>query len=257
VEEREDMTKGLFDLTGKVAAVTGSGRGLGRTIAIGLASYGANVVVCSRTQAQVEKVAGEIQALGKKALALTVDTSRKADVDRMVEAAVKTFGRIDVLVNNAGIDIMKPAVDYTEDEWDQVLAINLKGYFLCAQAAGRVMIEQTSGSILMNSSIAGVVGMATLAPYSASKGGIHQLVKTLAIEWAPYNVRVNAFAPGYFENIMEGGTSANAERVRTWTPMARRGRPEELIGPTVFLASEASSFVTGAILSVDGGWTII
>jgi NAD(P)-dependent dehydrogenase (short-subunit alcohol dehydrogenase family) len=249
----------LFDLSGKVAIVTGSGRGLGKTMALGLAQHGADVVAVSRTQAEVEKTAAEITALGRKALALRVDTSVKADVDRMVAKAVETWGRIDVLVNNAGIDIIKPAVDYTEAEWDQVLDINLKGYFLCAQAVGRQMIEQGRGSIAMNSSIAGSIGVSWLVPYASAKGGVNQLARTLAVEWARHGVRVNVFAPAYFENVMAGAENIHNEdkerHIREWTPMGRRGRAEELIGPVVFLASDASSYVTGNILMVDGGWT--
>lgn len=250
----------LFDLTGRVAVVTGGGRGLGRTIALGLAEHGADVVVVSRTAEQVERVAAEIRDRGRKALALQVDTSRKSDVDRMVARALETWGRIDVLVNNAGIDIIKPAVDYAEAEWDQILDINLKGYFLCAQAVGRHMIAQRSGSILMNGSIAGSVGIKGLTPYASAKGGVDQLARTLAVEWAPHNVRVNVFAPAYFENVMQGvehvhRDEAKERHIREWTPLGRRGRLEELIGPVVFLASDASSYVTGHVLMVDGGWT--
>ena len=249
----------LFDLSGKVAIVTGAGRGLGRVIALGLAQHGADVVVVSRTLAQVEAVAQEISGLGRKALALQVDTSRKADMDRMVARTRERWGRIDVLVNNAGIDIIKPAADYAEGEWDQVVAINLKGYFLCAQAVGRVMIDQRAGSIVMNSSIAGSIGIALLVPYAAAKGGVNQLTRTLAVEWAPHGVRVNAFSPAYFENVMQGveaiHNEAKERHIREWTPLGRRGRLEELVGPVVFLASDASSYVTGHILMVDGGWT--
>ncbi len=249
----------LFDLSGKVAIVTGAGRGLGRVIALGLAQHGADMVVVSRTPAQVEAVAREISGLGRKALALQVDTSVKADVDRMVARTRECWGRIDVLVNNAGIDIIKPAADYAEGEWDQVVAVNLKGYFLCAQAVGRVMIDQRAGSIVMNSSIAGSIGIALLVPYAAAKGGVNQLTRTLAVEWAPHGVRVNAFSPAYFENVMQGveaiHNEAKERHIREWTPLGRRGRLEELVGPVVFLASDASSYVTGHILMVDGGWT--
>lgn len=253
------MTAGLFDLSGKVAIVTGAGRGLGKTIAVGLAQHGADVVVVSRTPAQVEKVAGEVSALGRKALALQVDTSRKADVDRMVQQTLDRLGRLDVLVNNAGIDNIKPAVDYSEAEWDEIVDINLKGYFLCAQAAGRHMIGQRSGSIIMNSSIAGSIGIGLLVPYASAKGGVNQLTRTLAVEWAPHGVRVNAFAPGYFENVMQGAehihNEAKERHIREWTPLGRRGLAEELVGPVVFLAAAASSYVTGQVLMVDGGWT--
>jgi NAD(P)-dependent dehydrogenase (short-subunit alcohol dehydrogenase family) len=249
----------LFDLSGKVAIVTGAGRGLGRTMALGLAQHGADIVAVSRTLTEVEKLVAEVTALGRKALALKVDTSVKADVDRMVARTVETWGRIDVLVNNAGIDIIKPAVDYTEAEWDQILDINLKGYFLCAQGVGRQMLKQRRGSILMNSSIAGSIGVKWLVPYASAKGGVNQLTRTLAVEWARDGVRVNVFAPGYFENVMQGAENIHNEEkerhIREWTAMGRRGRAEELIGPVVFLASDASSYVTGQILMVDGGWT--
>jgi NAD(P)-dependent dehydrogenase (short-subunit alcohol dehydrogenase family) len=252
----------LFDLSCKVAIVTGAGRGLGRTIALGLADHGADIVAVSRTPAQVEEVASEISARGRKAIALRVDTSRKADVDGMVAKTVEGWGRVDVLVNNAGIDIIKPAVDYTEAEWDQIVDINLKGYFLCAQAVGRQMIAQRSGSILMNSSIAGSVGISWLVPYASAKGGVNQLTRTLAAEWAQHGVRVNGFAPAYFENVMQGAEhihrdEAKERHIREWTPLGRRGRGEELIGPCVFLASDASSYVTGHVLMVDGGWTAV
>jgi NAD(P)-dependent dehydrogenase (short-subunit alcohol dehydrogenase family) len=253
------MAQGLFDLTGKVAIVTGAGRGLGKTIAIGLAQHGADVVVVSRTLGQVNETGKEVTALGRKALPLQVDIAKKADVDTMVAKTLEGLGRIDVLVNNAGIDNIKPAVDYTEDEWDAILDINLKGYFLCSQAVGRVMIRQRSGSIIMNSSIAGSIGIGLLVPYSAAKGGVNQLARTLAVEWAPHGVRVNVFAPAYFQNVMQGAehihNEAKERHIREWTPLGRRGRAEELVGPVVFLASEASSYVTGNVLMVDGGWT--
>lgn len=249
----------LFDLGGKVAIVTGAGRGIGRALALGLARHGADVVAVSRTLPQVESVVSEIAALGRKGIALKVDTSSKADVDRMVAKTLEGWGRVDVLVNNAGIDIIKPAVDYTEAEWDQVIDINLKGYFLCAQAAGREMIRQGRGSILMNSSIAGSIGVSWLVPYASAKGGVNQLTRTLAVEWARHGVRVNAFAPAYFENVMQGAEQIHNEEkerhIREWTPMGRRGKMDELVGPAVFLASDASSYVTGHVLMVDGGWT--
>jgi NAD(P)-dependent dehydrogenase (short-subunit alcohol dehydrogenase family) len=249
----------LFDLGGKVAIVTGAGRGIGRTLALGLARHGADIVAVSRTLPQVENVASEIVALGRKGIALKVDTSNKADVDRMVAKTLEGWGRVDVLVNNAGIDIIKPAVDYTEAEWDQVIDVNLKGYFLCAQAAGREMIRQGRGSILMNSSIAGSIGVSWLVPYASAKGGVNQLTRTLAVEWARHGVRVNAFSPAYFENVMQGAEQIHNEEkerhIREWTPMGRRGKTDELVGPAVFLASDASSYVTGHVLMVDGGWT--
>ncbi len=251
----------LFDLTGKVAIVTGSGRGLGKAIAVGVAQYGATVVTCSRTLAEAEAAAREITDAGGTALGLRVDTADRASCAQLVADTVAAFGHLDVLVNNAGIDIIEPAEDVSEEAWDQVVTINLKGYFNCSQFAARQMLAQgTGGSIANNSSIAGEVGIKGLTAYAAAKGGVNQMTKTMAVEWAPRGIRVNAFSPGYFENIMSGATDEHARpekraQVLQFTPMGRRGLPDELVGPVVFLASDASSYVTGAILLVDGGYT--
>ena len=166
-----------------------------------------------------------------------------------------------MLVNNAAIDIIGPAEDVTDDSWDQIIDINLKGYFLCSQVAARQMLKQKGGGSIINiSSICSEIGIRGLAPYSAAKGGVNQITRVMAIEWAQRGIRVNTIAPGYFENVMQGATAEHARsekqtQVLTFTPMARRGRPEELIGPAIFLASDASSYVTGAVLFVDGGYT--
>ena len=251
----------LFDLTGKVVVVTGSGRGLGKAIAIGLGQAGASVIVCSRTFSEAQATAHEVATHGSPSFAVQVDTADRASCTALIAETVRHFGRLDVMVNNAGIDIIEPAEDVTEDAWDQVVNVNLKGYFNCSQLAARQMIAQeTGGSIINNSSIAGEVGIAGLSAYAAAKGGVNQLTKVQAVEWAPKGIRVNAFSPGYFENIMSGATDEHRRpekrnQVVTFTPMGRRGRPEELVGPVVFLASDASSYVTGAILLVDGGYT--
>ncbi|HET6877003.1 MAG TPA: glucose 1-dehydrogenase [Jatrophihabitans sp.] len=254
------MPDPLFDLTGKVAIVTGSGRGLGRTMALGLAAAGAAVVTCARTVEQAEDAAKEIQAAGGRAVGRHADTSDRQSVRALVDATVAEFGQLDVLINNAGIDVIEPSEEVTDEHWQQVLSINLTGYFHCAQEAGRRMLAQGSGSIVNISSIAGRVGIAGLTSYSAAKGGVDQLTRVLSLEWARRGVRVNSIAPGYFENIMVGaGTEHDRpekqEQVRTFTPMGRRGLPAELVGPAVFLASDASSYVTGAVLYVDGGYT--
>ena len=254
------MPQSLFDLTGKVAIVTGSGRGLGKAIALGLAEAGADVVICSRTLSEAEDTAHEVERAGRRALALRTDTSDRASCEDLVETTVRELGHLDVLVNNAGIDIIVPAEEVTDEQWDQILGINLKGYFMASQAAGRQMLAQGGGSIANNSSIASLVGIDGLTAYSAAKGGVNQLTRVMAVEWAARGVRVNAFAPGYFENVMRGAVDEHAredkqQQVIAFTPMRRRGRPEELVGPVVFLASDASSYVTGAILYVDGGYT--
>ena len=251
----------LFDLTGKIAVVTGSGRGLGKAIALGLGEAGASVVVCSRTLSEAQATADEIAAAGSPSLAVQVDTANRASCEALITATVERFGRLDVMVNNAGIDIIEPAEDVTEENWDTVVNINLKGYFNCSQLAARQMLKQgTGGSIISNSSIAGEVGIAGLSAYAAAKGGVNQLSRVQAVEWAPKGIRVNVFSPGYFENIMSGASDEHRKpekrnQVLTFTPMGRRGRPEELVGPVVFLASDASSYMTGAVLLVDGGYT--
>jgi NAD(P)-dependent dehydrogenase (short-subunit alcohol dehydrogenase family) len=253
------MAPSLFDLTGRKAIVTGAGRGLGRAIAAGLAQFGADVAVVSRTRAQLEETVPEILKTGREALILPADVSKKSDVESVVRQVVEKWGRLDILVNNAGVDAAQPALDYKEEDWDFVLEVNLKGYFLFAQAAGRVMINQRRGSIVNNSSICGDVAIKNIVAYNASKGGVNMLTRTLAVEWSPYNVRVNAIAPAYMEVFMPGAKSEHDEKkeqsIRELTPLGRRGKPEELVGPVVFLASDASSYVTGEILMVDGGWT--
>jgi len=251
----------LFDLSNRVAIVTGSGRGLGAAIARGLAAAGAAVMLCSRTQAEVERTAAEIVCKGGKAAAVVADTSDRGSCQRLIDETVSRFGKLDVLVNNAGIDSIGPAEDLTDNAWDCVVNTNLKGYFICSQIAARQMLAQGhGGSIINNSSICSVIGVNGLTVYSATKGGVNQLTRVMAVEWAKRGIRVNAIAPGYFDNIMQDATAehSSAEKQRqviTFTPMGRRGKPDELIGPVIFLASEASSYVTGAILLVDGGYT--
>ena len=254
------MAKDRFSLKGKVVVVTGSGRGIGRALADGMAAAGAKIVICSRTKAEADAVAKAIVDAGGEAIALRVDTAKRADCQRLVDATVKRFGRLDVMVCNAGIDIIKPAESLDEGEWDQIIDINLKGYFTCAQLAARQMMKGQGGVILMNSSIAAMVGIHGLSAYAAAKGGVNQLVRTLAVEWARKKIRVNAFGPGYIANVLKGVEHIHADpkkkrHIRTFTPMGRRGTVDELVGPVVFLASDAASYVTGAVLMIDGGYT--
>ncbi|WP_163506727.1 SDR family NAD(P)-dependent oxidoreductase [Fodinicola acaciae] len=248
----------MFDLTGKVAVVTGSSRGLGKAMAAALVAHGASVVVSGISKQEAVEAATEI---GGSTAAVWHDSRDRRSCQSLIDFAVDRFGRLDVLVNNAGVDVIKPAEAYDGTEWDEIIAINLGGYFHTAQSAARQLMAQGSGgSIVMTSSIAGAVGIPGLAPYAASKGGVDQLVRTMAVEWAAYGIRVNAIAPGYFDNIMENAAGTHADpakqaQIEAFTPMGRRGRPAELGGPVVFLASEASSYVTGHVLYVDGGYT--
>jgi len=249
----------LFDLTDRKAIVTGGGRGLGRAIALGLAQFGADVALVARTAHELERTAREVENVGRQALTYPTDVSSKANIERVVDDVIARWGRIDILVNNAGVDAARPAIDYNEDDWDFVLDVNLKGYFLFAQACARQMRKHGGGVIVNNSSICGDVAIKNIVAYNASKGGVNMLTRTLAIEWAQYNIRVNAFSPAYMEAVMPGAASEHDEAkersIRELTPLGRRGTAEELVGPVVFLASDASSYVTGAILMVDGGWT--
>jgi NAD(P)-dependent dehydrogenase (short-subunit alcohol dehydrogenase family) len=245
----------LFDLTDKKALVTGGGRGLGRAIAIGLAQHGADVAVTSRTLAELEETAAEVRRAGRQCLVVPGDASRKSEIDRVVGEVSTGLGGIDILINNAGVDAAAPAIDYTEADFDFVLDVNLN-----AQAAAKAMIANGGGAIANNSSICGDVAVKNISAYNISKGGVNMLTKSLALEWAPHGIRVNAFSPAYMEVFMPGAAGehdeAKEQAVRDLTPLGRRGLPQELVGPVVFLVSDAASYVTGEVLMVDGGWTI-
>jgi gluconate 5-dehydrogenase len=249
----------LFDLTGKVGIVTGGSGGIGRVLAIGLAKHGADVVVTSRTLAKLEPVAAEIQALGRKAKAIPCDVTSDRSVKDMVDRVVKEFSRIDILVNAAGINIRNSAEDIPVEDWQKVMDFNARGTFICCQAVGRVMIKQKSGKIVNLSSVRGRYGAPSGAiAYSPSKGAVDTLTRTLACEWAKYNILVNAVAPTLIETDLTRQALANPEFARTMKariPLGRWGFPEDVIGPTVFLAAKASDFVTGQIIYVDGGTT--
>jgi NAD(P)-dependent dehydrogenase (short-subunit alcohol dehydrogenase family) len=251
------MKSKLLDLTGKVGIVTGSSRGLGKTIAIGLAECGAKVVTCSRNVTEAEATAKEIRDQSNEAFAMRVDTSVRADCQILIDETIRRYGKLDIMVCNAGISTYTAVEDVEEEEWNNIMDINLKGYFNCAQLAARQMMKQgTGGSIVMNSSNNSLVGYPGLFTYSVSKGGVDQMVRSMALEWGNRGIRVNAINPGWMETSMSGGKrDPEMEReIKKLTPMGRRGFARELIGPVVFLASEASSFVTGISLVVDGGW---
>lgn len=252
------MKMKIFDLTGQVAVVTGGGTGLGEASARALAEAGASVVLCGRRQEPLDKVASEIKSAGGEALPISVDVTRRDEVMSMASEAMKTFGKVDILVNNAGINLVKPFLDLTEEDWDAVLNTNLKGCFYCCHALGKGMVERNSGSIINMVSVFGLRGFMNISPYIASKGAITQLTKALAVEWARYNVRVNAIAPSYIETEMARRDIESDERILKFNlsriPMRRSGKPHEVGAIVVFLASEASSFVTGETIAVDGGW---
>lgn len=249
----------MFDLTGKVALVTGGHGGIGKAIALGLADAGADVVVASRNLEALKAVADEITARGRKSLAVSVDVVDENQVNNMVDTVLKTFPRIDILVNGAGLAIRKPADTFPIDEWQKVMDINVRGTFLCCQAVGKVMLKQKSGRIINLSSVRGRYGLPSgYAAYCPSKGAVDTLTRTLACEWAKSNVLVNAVAPTIVETDLTKDALANpdyAKQMASRIPMGRWAFPEDIVGPTIFFASDASSFITGQILYVDGGVT--
>lgn len=247
-----------MNLKGKVAIVTGARRGIGEAIAVALAEAGADVVVSDIDKADCGKVVGEIEKTGAKALAVKVDVSSSADVDAMVSQTVQKFGKVDIMVSNAGIYIAKPVAEFSEAEWDKIIDINLKGFFLCAKAAAAQMTRQKKGGkIISISSIAGKVGVLNSAAYCASKGGIIAMTKALALELAPYRINVNSIAPGAIETPMSAAALRD-EKTRKATeaeiPWGRIGKPQEIASAVVFLASREADYITGATLVVDGGW---
>jgi NAD(P)-dependent dehydrogenase (short-subunit alcohol dehydrogenase family) len=253
------MSLKRFSLDGKVAIVTGSGRGLGRAIAKGMAEAGATVVTTSRHGDEAESAAAEIRIAGGKAISLVTDVADPAACNALVTRTVQEFGRLDVMACNAGIILTNPADQATRAELEQTLAINVGGALYCAQAAARQMEKQGGGSIVVTSSNASLVAFPDLLTYNISKGGVDQMVRTLAVEWAPRNIRVNAFNPGYLEHSMSRSEGydhdpATEAAILRMTPMGRRGKIDEVVGVAIFLASDASSFITGTVLPVDGGW---
>lgn len=247
-----------FDLSGKVAVVTGAGRGMGYHFSQALARYGADLVICSRTGSELENVAAEIRGIGRKVLVQQMDVLKTNEIQNMVDAAVMEFGKIDILINNAGVNVPQWAVDVTEEAWDRVMNTNLKGLFFVAQAVGKVMIRQKKGKIINISSQSGSVGLIMRAAYCASKGAVNLLTKVLAIEWAQHNILVNAVAPTFIETPLSKPMLAK-EEFRKYVlgniPLGRVGKPEDVIGAVIYLASEAANMVTGHVLVVDGGWT--
>ena len=253
------MALEIFKLDGRVALVTGGSRGLGFVMAQALAEAGADVVVTSRHKENAEASAATIaQATGRRALGLATDVTDAQQVNAMVQSVLDTFGRIDILVNNAGINIRKPVEEFDEDSWDLVQTTNLKAPFLCCQAVARHMKERRSGRVINVASMLGLTALPERSAYCSSKGGLIQLTKVLALEWAAYNVTVNALCPGPFAtdlNIPVMNDPQANQYFLNHIPLGRWAQPEELKGVITFLASDASSFMTGAALAFDGGWT--
>ena len=260
---KETSMKGtsLFDLSEKVSIVTGGGRGLGRTMALALADFGANVIIADIIINQAEYVAKEIIKKDIRSLAIKVDVTKPKEVQKMVFQVMKHFGRIDILINNAGINIIAPAENFAVKDWEKVLDINLKGVFLCSQVVGKVMIKQKKGKIINIASIHGLVGSTHHAvAYNSSKAGVINLTRALAIEWGKYNINVNAIAPGIIETDLTRKRLENKKYYKYWidrTPLGRIGKPEDLIGALIYLSSEASDWLTGHTIVVDGGYTAL
>ncbi|HZS05394.1 MAG TPA: SDR family oxidoreductase [Blastocatellia bacterium] len=258
------MTKlaDLFDLTGKVALVTGGSRGLGQEMAEGLAEAGASLMLVARREQWLTPAVKEFTARGFKCAGVLCDVSRPEDVQNAVGKTIESFGRVDILVNNAGVTWGQPAEEVPLDKWKMVIDIDLTGQFLFCQAAGREMIKQRYGRIINVASIAGIIGTLPegqhTAAYVAAKGGLIALTRELAAKWATHNIRVNAIAPGFFPSRMTEKVLERAEEmIATAAPMRRVGRAGELKGVAVFLAGDASDYITGQTIVVDGGTTIV
>ncbi len=244
-------------LKDKIAIVTGSGRGIGRAIAIELAKEGAKIVVTSTNLEECKEVCEIINPLGVETLCLKCDVSKKKEIDHLVTQTMDKFGKIDILVNNAGVVRQKPLTETTEEDWNFTIDINLKGPFLFCKAVVPHMIKQKSGKIISIASIAGEVGFPNISAYCASKGGVINLTRELALELAPHNINVNAIAPGVIETKMTEEMLKDSETRKALlaqTPMGRVGQPEEIGKAVLFLASDNASYVTGQTLAVDGGW---
>ncbi len=248
----------MFDLAGNVAVVTGGNGGIGRGIALGLAEAGAAVAILARNEEKNRAVAAEIEKLGAKAVAIRLDVTRREELEPAMAAAERALGPVSILVNNAGISIQKSALKHDAQSWDRVLETNLNSCFFLSQIAARAMLPHRRGKIINIASEYSFFGGAGVISYSAAKGALVQMTKTLAIEFARHNIQVNAIVPGWIRTEMTAPAQSGPfyEEIITRTPAGRFGEPEEMAGTAIFLASHASDFVTGAIIPADGGFAI-
>lgn len=258
-EKAARNVKQLFDLTDRVAIITGGSIGLGRQMAEGLAEMGANLVLCARKAERCQEAVEELQQLGIKAVSRSCDVRSQASVQELVDATISQFGKIDILINNAGVSWGAPVEEMKLEDWNKVIETNLTGSFLCAQAVGKIMIRQGRGKIINIASVAGLGGAPPELPaiaYHASKGGVISFTKDLACKWAAHDIQVNAIAPGWFPTHMSSRIiERHKELFLSHIPSRRLGNEHDLKGAAVFLASDASDYVTGHILVVDGGQT--
>jgi 2-deoxy-D-gluconate 3-dehydrogenase len=246
-----------FKLEGRVALVTGASRGLGQGMALALAEAGANVALVARTKSSLEETGRMIAQAGSKAHIIPADLSLINEVQRVVRETIAQFGKLDILLNSVGTQIRKPAVEVLEHEWEYLIGVNLKSVYFLTQAAAKEMIKVNKGKIINITSLTSFIGLSNVSIYGASKGGILTLTRQWAIEWAKYNINVNAIGPGYYKTALTADLFKEAERekwVLSKIPLGRIGMPEDLAGAAVFLASEASDYITGQIINVDGGW---
>jgi NAD(P)-dependent dehydrogenase (short-subunit alcohol dehydrogenase family) len=254
------MDLSVFSLAGQTALVTGASGGLGKETALALADVGCDVVIAARNLPALDDVAAAVERKGRRCLAVKTDVTRAADVRRMVDRALEQFQTIDILVNNAGVAVEKPLEEIQEEEWRRVIDTHLHGTFLCAQTVGKEMIARRRGRIINVVSVLGLVAVPLVASYCAAKGGVIQLTRAMALEWARHQITVNAIAPGYFISSMNQERFADPEVLQNTirrVPLKRLATYDDLTPVIVFLASDASKYMTGQVIVVDGGWTIL
>jgi len=256
-KKTKSIQNSQFDLSGKVALVTGAGRGIGRAIALGLARNGAEIAAISRNEKEIKELESDVRRIGRRAVGLVCDISEPSAVIDTVATIVDHLKTIDILVNNAGITMRNPTLDYKQHDFDEVVKINLAGTFYCCQAVGRIMVRKKRGNIINISALSGLMGMGRgNAVYSSTKGAMFAITRELACEWGPYGIRVNAIAPYWFRSKMIAPLLENKPlmaRILSSIPLGRIGELDDIVGPTIFLASDASSLITGQVLVVDGG----